>query len=194
MTTPVRDRFTAGSSGSSFVTVSVADFVPSVDARKDTVTVHEESGASVVQVFVWLNSAASVPDMLTPLIVRVVEPSFVTVTGWAAGLLAWAALLAEWIELTTSVGREDRVSWLSEAETDPLGAKRRLAAHIVDRYHGAGAGNTARDLMSDPGPISINRRAEVAFFGTFDAAEICTEHLNAVLFKHTAFGECDGGV
>jgi tyrosyl-tRNA synthetase len=54
------------------------------------------------------------------------------------------SLLAEWIELTTAAGAQERSSWIAGAESDPLGAKRRLAAHIVDRYHGPGAGDAAQ--------------------------------------------------
>jgi len=55
------------------------------------------------------------------------------------------SLLEEWIELTTGVGADERATWIAEASANPLDAKRRLATHIVDRYHGAGAGDAARD-------------------------------------------------
>lgn len=55
------------------------------------------------------------------------------------------SLLEEWIELTTGVSADERAAWIADAETDPLAAKRRLATHIVDRYHGAGAGDAARE-------------------------------------------------
>jgi tyrosyl-tRNA synthetase len=55
------------------------------------------------------------------------------------------SLLEEWIELTTGVDADERATWIAEATANPLAAKRRLATHIVDRYHGAGAGDAARD-------------------------------------------------
>ena len=55
------------------------------------------------------------------------------------------SLLEEWIELTTGAGADERAAWIAEANADPLAAKRRLATHIVDRYHGAGAGDAARE-------------------------------------------------
>lgn len=56
-------------------------------------------------------------------------------------------LLAEWIELTTGAGREERSEWRRQAEADPLAAKRRLAERLVARYHGSAAAEAARDAF-----------------------------------------------
>lgn len=55
------------------------------------------------------------------------------------------SLLPEWIELVSGAEAGERSSRIRQAEPDPLGAKRWLAESIVDRYHGAGAGDRARE-------------------------------------------------
>jgi tyrosyl-tRNA synthetase len=56
-------------------------------------------------------------------------------------------LLQEWIDLTTGAGMEERAEWRHQAESDPLAAKRRLAARIVERYHGEAAVAAAREAF-----------------------------------------------
>ena len=56
-------------------------------------------------------------------------------------------LLDEWIDLTTGVPAEERAAWKAQAAEDPLAAKRRLAAHLVERYQGAGAARQAREAF-----------------------------------------------
>jgi len=57
------------------------------------------------------------------------------------------ALLHEWIDLTTGVTEEERAAWRRQADDDPLTAKRRLAAHLVARYHGPAAAELARQAF-----------------------------------------------
>jgi len=57
------------------------------------------------------------------------------------------ALLPEWIDLTTGASSDEREQWREQAESDPLVAKRRLAARIVARYHGDPAADEAREAF-----------------------------------------------
>jgi len=57
------------------------------------------------------------------------------------------ALLREWIDLTTGASEEERSAWRRQADDDPLAAKRRLAAHLVARYHGQRAAEAAREAF-----------------------------------------------
>jgi tyrosyl-tRNA synthetase len=54
------------------------------------------------------------------------------------------SLLEEWIDLVSGTSQQERRSRTGQANTDPLGAKRWLAAQIVERYHGAEAADAAR--------------------------------------------------
>ncbi|MEN8145278.1 MAG: tyrosine--tRNA ligase [Gemmatimonadota bacterium] len=54
-------------------------------------------------------------------------------------------LLEEWIRLASGASREERVRRVDESATDPLSAKRWLAAAIVGRYHGLEAAHAAED-------------------------------------------------
>lgn len=56
-------------------------------------------------------------------------------------------LMPEWIDLTTGADAAERAEWHDQAESDPLAAKRRLAARIVARYHGEGAAEAAREAF-----------------------------------------------
>jgi tyrosyl-tRNA synthetase len=56
-------------------------------------------------------------------------------------------LMPEWIDLTTGVDLAEREEWHRQAESDPLAAKRRLAARIVARYHGEIAAENAREAF-----------------------------------------------
>ncbi|MGD8496860.1 MAG: tyrosine--tRNA ligase [Gemmatimonadales bacterium] len=56
-------------------------------------------------------------------------------------------LMPEWIDLATGVEEAERAEWRSQADGDPLAAKRRLAARIVARYHGAAAAEEAREAF-----------------------------------------------
>ncbi|MFW6089234.1 MAG: tyrosine--tRNA ligase [Gemmatimonadota bacterium] len=57
------------------------------------------------------------------------------------------ALLPEWIDLTTGAPEDERAAWRGQAADDPLAAKRRLAAHLVARYHGQRAAEAAREAF-----------------------------------------------
>ena len=65
------------------------------------------------------------------------------------------ALLDEWLLLASGVGGDELVRRRTEAETDPLAAKRRLAGEIVRRYHGAEEAGRAREAFD-----RLHRRRE----------------------------------
>ena len=65
-------------------------------------------------------------------------------------------LLDEWLVLVSSASGEALAARRAEAGTDPLAAKRWLAADIVNRYHGAPAAVAAREAFD-----RLHRRGEV---------------------------------
>ncbi len=65
------------------------------------------------------------------------------------------ALLEEWITLASSARGGDLAAKLEQAASDPLGAKRWLAADLVARYHGAEGAASARQAFD-----RVHRRRE----------------------------------
>jgi tyrosyl-tRNA synthetase len=56
-------------------------------------------------------------------------------------------LLEEWIRLASSASETELEERLAQAESDPLAAKRWLAADIVEQYHGADAARAGREAF-----------------------------------------------
>ena len=65
-------------------------------------------------------------------------------------------LLEEWLTLSSSLTGSDLEERITEAETDPLKAKRWLAMDLVEQYHGPTDAVDARDLFDQ-----VHRRREV---------------------------------